>query len=282
MELLGATTVIGLDADSQRFVGFTADAPDNGFLIEGGAGYIVNVPEQKSVSFVGAAWRNLPSAAPAAAPSPNARDNAWAFVVSGRFAKTGADGYRVTVRNMRTNAVTGDFVRTGYFAAAFADLNRGSVVEAGDKLEITANDQLGTVVSGPDLYTVTPEAIEQAFLPVRLQQLAAPRTNLLLQNYPNPFNPETWIPYQLSETAYVMITIYDAQGRIVRSLDLGQQAAGFYHNRSRAAYWDGRNEHGEKVASGLYFYQIYMSDKAGYQTDGHSDFSATRRMLVLK
>ena len=217
MELLGATTVIGLEADTQQFVGFTADAPDNGFPIEGGTGYIVNVPEQKSVSFVGAAWMNLSSVA--AAPSPSAIEGAWAFVISGRFGETRTDGYRVTVRNVRTNAVTGDFVRTGYFAAAFADWSRTSVVETGDRLEITVSDTFGTVVSGPDLYTVTPAAIEQAFLRVRLQQLVAPRVNLLLQNYPNPFNPETWIPYQLSTAAYVTITIYDAQGYIVRLLD---------------------------------------------------------------
>ena len=275
MELLGATTVIGLDANTQRFVGFTADAPDDGFPIEGGAGYIVNVPDQKTVSFVGAAWKNVPTVT--AAPSPNAIEGAWAFVVSGRFGETGADGYRVTMRNMRINAVTGDFVRTGYFAAAFADLNRKRLVESGDRLEITVIDTLGTVVSGPDFYTVTPEAIEQAFLPIMLQQIATPRTNLLLQNYPNPFNPETWIPYQLNEAAHVTVTIYDAQGHVVRLLDLGQQAAGFYHNRSRSAYWDGRNEHNEKVASGLYFYQLYASG-----ADGNSDFSATRRMLVLK
>ena len=280
MELLGATTVIGLDADRQQFIGFTADAPDNGFPIEGGAGYIVNVPNQKSVSFGGAAWTNAPSVA--AAPSPNVIDGAWAFVVSGKFGQTGADGYRVTVRNMRTNAVTGDFVRTGYFAAAYADLSRTSVVEAGDRLEITVSDKHGTVVSGPELYTVTPAAIEQAFLPVTLQKFAAPRASLLLQNYPNPFNPETWIPYQLNAAAYVTITIYDAQGQIIRLLDLGQQAAGFYHNRSRAAYWDGRNEHNETVASGLYFYQIYASGAAGDEADVTGEFSATRRMLVLK
>ena len=280
MERLGATTVIGLDANTQQFVGFTPDAPDNGFPIEGGAGYIVNVPDQKSVSFVGAAWTNLPTVA--AAPSPKTTDGAWAFVVSGRFGKTGTKGYRVTVRNMRTNVVTEDFVRTGYFAAAFADLSRTSVVESGDRLEITVSDKLGTVVSGPDFYIITPAAIEQAFLPVTLQQLAVPRANLLLQNYPNPFNPETWIPYQLNEAAHVTITIYDAQGYIIRLLDLGQQEAGFYHNRSRAAYWDGCNGHNEKVASGLYFYQIQLSGEAGYGIERSSDFSAIRRMLVLK
>ena len=107
-----------------------------------------------------------------------------------------------------------------------------------------------------------------------LEQLLAllmPTETLLLPNYPNPFNPETWIPYQLSESAVVTITIYDVVGSVVRSLDLGHQASGYYHNRSQAAYWDGRNTLNERVASGIYFYQI----QAG-------EFSATRRMLILK
>lgn len=56
-----------------------------------------------------------------------------------------------------------------------------------------------------------------------------------------------------------------------RSLALGYQAAGFYRGRSQAAYWDGRNNQNEPVASGIYFYQI----EAG-------EFSATRRMLIVK
>ena len=98
-----------------------------------------------------------------------------------------------------------------------------------------------------------------------------PETTALLSNYPNPFNPETWIPYQLSESADVTLTLYDIQGRVVRHLDLGHQRAGMYHTRSRAAYWDGRNAVGEPVASGIYFYVL----KAG-------DFSATRKMLIRK
>jgi hypothetical protein len=58
---------------------------------------------------------------------------------------------------------------------------------------------------------------------------------------------------------------------LVRILDLGHRKAGFYVGRTRAAYWDGRNDTGEKVASGMYFYQL----RAG-------DFSATRRMLIVK
>ena len=98
-----------------------------------------------------------------------------------------------------------------------------------------------------------------------------PQETILLPNYPNPFNPETWIPYQLSEAAEVAITIYNVTGNVVRSLDLGHRGPGFYHSRSEAAYWDGRNSVNERVASGVYFYHI----QAG-------EFSATRRMLILK
>ena len=102
-------------------------------------------------------------------------------------------------------------------------------------------------------------------------QVTLPDKNALLPNYPNPFNPETWIPYQLAKPADVTLRIYDIRGRVVRVLGLGHQRAGVYQNRSRAAYWDGRNAVGEKVASGVYFYTL----KAG-------DFSATKKMLIRK
>ena len=181
------------------------------------------------------------------------------------------DGYLVTVRNTRTNAVATDVVRTKYFAAAFADLNRKNVVQTGDRLELQVRNQAGEIVSDILSYTVTAETIHQAFLPIILKNVGVPRQSLLLQNYPNPFNPETWIPYQIRESGEVAIRIYDVQGRLVRALDLGQRAAGFYLGRTKAAYWNGLNSAGEKVASGIYFYQI----KAG-------DFSATRRMLIVK
>ena len=98
-----------------------------------------------------------------------------------------------------------------------------------------------------------------------------PEETALLANYPNPFNPETWIPYQLAESAEVTLTIYDMNGEIVRRLAVGYQVAGMYQSRSRAAYWDGRNQLGEPVASGLYFYTLTADD-----------FTATRRMLILK
>ena len=98
-----------------------------------------------------------------------------------------------------------------------------------------------------------------------------PNETRLYPNFPNPFNPETWIPYQLAEAAEVHISIYDVQGQRVRELPIGFRAVGIYTNRSEAAYWNGRNDIGELVTSGIYFYTL----RAG-------DFSDTRKMLILK
>ncbi len=107
-----------------------------------------------------------------------------------------------------------------------------------------------------------------------LEQLLAaltPKETELLANYPNPFNPETWIPYRLAEDAFVTLTIYDQGGQIVRTLEVGHRVASAYENRSKAIYWEGRNNIGEPVASGVYFYTL---------TAGN--YSATRRMVILK
>jgi len=82
------------------------------------------------------------------------------------------------------------------------------------------------------------------------------KRTMLLQNFPNPFNPETWIPFVLHEAAEVEIRIYDATGHLVRTLRLGQKAPGIYRSREQAAYWNGRNDAGEVVGSGIYFYEM--------------------------
>ena len=109
---------------------------------------------------------------------------------------------------------------------------------------------------------------------VVLEQLLislTPTETQLLPNYPNPFNPETWIPYRLAQDAFVTLTIYDQTGRVVRTIEIGHQTAAAYESRSRAIYWDGRNQVDEKVASGVYFYHLSADD-----------YSATRKMLILK
>lgn len=104
-----------------------------------------------------------------------------------------------------------------------------------------------------------------------LIQAGTPKKTALLMNYPNPFNPETWIPYHLATPAKVSIAIYAADGKLVRTLDLGHLPAGRYQEKSSAAYWDGRNAQGEPVASGLYFYTFTAGE-----------FTATQKMLIRK
>ena len=93
----------------------------------------------------------------------------------------------------------------------------------------------------------------------------------LLPNYPNPFNPETWIPYQLAVDADVSVRIYDISGHLIRTISVGFRPAGYYLTRERAAYWNGRNETGELVASGVYFLQFLAGD-----------FAITRQVVMVK
>ncbi len=98
-----------------------------------------------------------------------------------------------------------------------------------------------------------------------------PESNNLGQNYPNPFNPDTWIPYQLADAANVEIKIYNVSGQLIRTLVLGHKKAGYYISRNKSAHWNGRNDAGESVASGIYFYQIQTGK-----------FAATKRMVIVK
>ncbi len=169
-----------------------------------------------------------------------------------------------------------------------ADINADGAVDILDLVQI-ANDIGDGSAAAPALYTPTAEQVQSWLAQVRqiddgspdfrraigvlenLLRAVLPGTTVLLPNYPNPFNPETWIPYQLSNTSDVQITIYDTKGIVVRTLDLGHQAAGYYTRRNSAAYWDGRNSLGEPVASGVYFYQL----QAG-------SVSHLRKMAILK
>ena len=273
LALTGATTIITLDAERQEFIGWTPSAPDDGFPIEGGQGYIVNVPETRQFAFVGAPWTTQTADIPAApAISVEPLQDAWAFVVSGHLdGKAAFDGYQVIVRNMRTNEVITTSVRGDYFAAATADLTRRSVVEVGDVIEVRVIGPNGNVESDTLKAIVTPEDLANAVLSIRLDNIGKPKLTQLLQNFPNPFNPETWIPYQLSEDSLVSLSIYDTTGKLIRTLPLGHKSAGFYSSRARAAYWDGRNETGESVASGIYFYQLITPS-----------FHQTRRLVIIK
>ena len=131
------------------------------------------------------------------------------------------------------------------------------------------------IVSAIDQLAAQPErssaedmvlGVLQAILPERL-----PTSTQLRANYPNPFNPETWIPFELSQDAAVTVTIYDVQGQRIRQLQLGLVTAGRYIAADQAAYWNGKTETGEAVASGTYFYQLLAGD-----------YTETRKMVILK
>ena len=105
----------------------------------------------------------------------------------------------------------------------------------------------------------------------KLLEALTPERTALLPNYPNPFNPETWIPYQLARDSHVRISIYDTKGILVRHLDVGLKPGGFYTDKHYAAYWNGRNNSGELLASGLYVYVF----RAG-------SFRSARRMAIVR
>ena len=185
--------------------------------------------------------------------------------------------------------------RYGQTGTKSADVNDDSVVDIDDLILVAAVlDADAAAAAAPSLYPDSFETLTVADVKLWLSQarqrdvtdpsvrrgilflehlLASmvPKETALLANYPNPFNPETWIPYQLAKSADVTLTIYAVDGTVVRMLSLGHQAAGAYQNRSRAAYWDGRNAVGEPVASGVYFYTLTAGD-----------FTATRKLLIRK
>ena len=186
--------------------------------------------------------------------------------------------------------VASNFGQTGQNSA---DVNSDGVVNISD-LVLVANALGEGVAAAPilhpsdiegltvsDMQQILTQARQIAFIDPTylrgvkiLEQLLArllPKETVLLPNYPNPFNPETWIPYQLAAPADVTLHIYSVDGTLVRTLELGHQSAGMYHSKNRAAYWDGRNQHGEFVASGVYFYTL---------TAGN--LTATRKMLIRK
>ena len=273
-EAVDATAVIEYDTMAGRFAGFTPSMIGDGFPIKGGKGYIINRMSAGVVTFVGAAWTNEPQAH--AAPPMADHNSAWAFVVNGKLDQEifkNQELYTVKVKNLQTGVIVTDTVSpNGSFAAVFADLSRNPVIGTGDTLEVVVADQSGRTIAGPTMRQIGNIDIRQAVADLIMRSGSVlPEKGMLLQNYPNPFNPETWIPFHLAEESDVNVRIYDANGRQVRSLMLGHKEAGIYMEKNRAAFWDGKNNAGSEVSSGIYFYNITAGD-----------FSATRKMIVKK
>ena len=249
--------------------------------ITGGGAFILNAQQPATVAISGEAWTNVSEAA--AAPLITRKgievgDTTPVLGLRGSVADEEAglkvEGFRVTVKNLSTGRAVTGMIRgeeAGY-RLTVVDIETARAATIGDILEILAQSPSSLIGVQPLWYTVTAEDVRQSL--IQLPALIAyeiPSETELLRNYPNPFNPETWIPYRLAEDAFVILTIYDGSGRVIRTLDVGHRIAAVYESRSKAIHWDGRNDLGEQVASGVYFYTLTAGD-----------FSATRRVVIIK
>ena len=281
--------IILTDGGAFKTIGPAGGSED--IAITGGQSFILTAQQAATVNVSGVGWSNTSGtgAAPAAMIGIEVDDVTPILALRGSIVdedrRLSDTNFRVTAKN-RSNGrsvitVTGGehLSRSNTWGSAGigyqltdVDLETKRAATIGDILEISAQSPHPLIGVEPLEYTVTAEDVRKGW--IQLPALIAyeiPAETELLHNYPNPFNPETWIPYQLAHSADVTLTIYDTQGVRVRQLNLGYQQAGYYTNRTRAAYWDGRNHFGEAVGSGVYFYHL----QAG-------DYSAIQKMVILK
>ena len=267
----------GLGFHTIREPGQDGDGP-----IVGGVGYLVVYigTEATSIPIVGSAWENSGGVSAAPAVAFNGTQTPVLYVEGGVI-----DDYdmlsripelRVTVKNLSTGAsldtVLGTELSTTAYSATFVELSRHAA-KVGEVLEIVAhspNPFVG-VRPVPQIVVSAEEVLTSRISLPDMELYEIPSESELLANYPNPFNPETWIPYRLAQAAEVTLDIYDTNGRLVRTIDIGFKPAAVYESRASAIYWDGRNDYGEQAASGVYFYHLSADD-----------YSTTRKMLILK
>lgn len=276
------TAIIVSDNGEFRVV---AQPGENGDIsITGGQSFIITARAAGVTEVTGEAWDNVsgsPSAAPPMMRVGHQVDEQTPVlevhgVVVDEMTGRALEGFHMTVKNLSTgaslNAITTGEVAFGSYSMTFVDAMKSRTARVGDVLLITAETPSPLIGVQPLRHIVTTDDVKKS--QIRLADLVAyeiPKENRLLPSYPNPGNPETWIPYRLASDASVTLTLYDTTGRMIRTLKIGHQRAGVYESKDKAIYWDGRNDFGERVASGVYFYTLTAKD-----------FTATRKMLILK
>ena len=282
--ILGNVPVILLaEGGDFNAVGRAGDPGD--IAITGGQGFILTAQQASTVAISGEGWSNgsATAAAPQMLTGVEVGNTTPVLALRGEIVDEVSPvnrlGFRVAVENLSTPWATAHSANVAVngedgagYRLTIVDIKMARAAQVGDVLEISAQSPNPFVGVKPLRYTVTAEDVKQNL--IQLPALVAyeiPTETELLANYPNPFNPETWIPYHLANDTDVSLSIYDINGMLVRELDLGHQQAGYYTDKSRAAYWDGRNEWGERVVSGIYFYQL--------RADGYSQM---RKMVIVK
>ena len=274
-----ASTITVLNNGTFQTVGQAGDAGD--IRIMGGQSFILNAREAATVAISGQGWNSVSGAA-AAAPvglmgievgNTTPILALMGSIVSADRMRSGS-GFRVIVKNLSTrkSVVTTTRDAGGHYQLTVVDTKTARAAQIGDILEISVRSPDPRIGVQPLRYTVTPEDVKRSRIELdNLVVYEIPTETEPLANYPNPFNPETWIPYRLAEDAFVTLTIYDTAGGVVRSIDVGYKPAAVYESKAKAIYWDGRNELGKQVTSGVYFYHLSAEN-----------YSATRKMLILK
>ena len=290
LEGIGGNAPMIIFTDNGKLKGVTSAGGPDDIPIIGGQAFILKAQEAATVDISGDGWTNVSgtAAAPLMLTGIQVADTTPVLALSGSIVDGGTglkvEGFRVTVKNLSIGKAVAAITpsdETGYRSTVI-DIETGRAATVGDILEISAESPHPFIGVKPLQYTVTAEDVKRSL--IQLPTLVAyeiPAETALLPNYPNPFNPETWIPYQLAEDAFVTLTIYDGNGRVVRTLDVGHRSAAVYQRRSQAIYWDGKNELGEQVASGIYFYHLFAA-RSGLSVSHQSDYSATRKMMILK
>ena len=268
------TWVIRYHLINQKFEAYvwSLDQADPGFEIQGGQGYIVHVSSDRAVTFEGGLWSGVLN--PMSAPSSVIASHTWAFVVSGNLTDqivSSDEDYRLQATNLTIGKQLAEVESRGHsFRLPLVDLNRQDLVVEGDLVEVKLIGSNGKR-RAKSQFQVGQEELASAHRWLELESNPVPDLTRLLQNYPNPFNPETWIPYELSQDSEVKVWIYDVGGLLVRWMEVGFQEAGTYSSREKAIYWDGKNQHGEQISSGVYFYSLELGEE-----------NHTRRMVILK
>ena len=276
----GATSIVVSDAAGEGFLTISqAGDPGDGPFV-GGRGYIVIAAADGTIDVEGQPWEDAVDATdpaggdmPPAAPSIGIQTPA--LHVQGKLLDNAGmltrDGLTVSVRNVTSGTTLGSETVTDEYSMTFVKLDTHAA-KVGDVIEIKADSSNPLLGIRPVQYVVTSEDVLTSRISLPdLVTYEIPAQTELLANYPNPFNPETWIPFRLAKDASVTLTIYGTYGDVVRNIDIGFTPAAVYEGRSDAIYWDGRNDFGEQVASGIYFYHLHADD-----------FSATRKMVIVK
>ena len=247
--------------------------------IMGGVGYIVVSGVAASIPVIGMAWDNTMADdmgnGMTASAAPSIGFQTPVLQVQGKLideaGMVSRDGLNVTVKNVTRGTTLGSTTAADDYSMTFVKLD-SSAAKVGDVLEIRADSSNPLLGVRPVQHVVTADDVLDSRIDLPdLVTYEIPAQTELLANYPNPFNPETWIPFRLAEDSNVSLSIYGASGSLVRSIDIGFTPAAVYEGRSDAIYWDGRNDFGEQVSSGIYFYHL----SAG-------SFSATRKMVIVK